>query len=189
MNHGRAVAAPPNRHFRHQIPQPVPFAANRSAPVHLVSGKSAARSNPTGLAGRKFAALSGPRRGKMCREAKPCRSGRGCGQTSVRLMPTTFAVLGSGGWGTAIAVLLAQNPDHRVRLWGAHPQTVRRAQRRHARTRAASRRAESPIRSRSPTTRRGGRRRGLLGDRDPDRVPPRHARSLSPAFAAPMCRS
>jgi glycerol-3-phosphate dehydrogenase (NAD(P)+) len=33
---------------------------------------------------------------------------------------TTFAVLGSGGWGTAIAVLLAQNPDHRVRLWSAH---------------------------------------------------------------------
>lgn len=34
-------------------------------------------------------------------------------------MPTTFAILGSGGWGTAIAVLLAQNPDHRVRLWSA----------------------------------------------------------------------
>jgi glycerol-3-phosphate dehydrogenase (NAD(P)+) len=41
-------------------------------------------------------------------------------------MPTTFAVLGSGGWGTAIAVLLAQKPDHRVRLWGAHAETVRR---------------------------------------------------------------
>lgn len=35
-------------------------------------------------------------------------------------MPTTFAVLGSGGWGTAIAILLAQNPNHRVRLWSAH---------------------------------------------------------------------
>jgi glycerol-3-phosphate dehydrogenase (NAD(P)+) len=35
-------------------------------------------------------------------------------------MPTTFAILGSGGWGTAIAVLLAQNPEHRVRLWSAH---------------------------------------------------------------------
>lgn len=35
-------------------------------------------------------------------------------------MPT-FAILGSGGWGTAIAVLLAQNPAHRVRLWSAHP--------------------------------------------------------------------
>jgi glycerol-3-phosphate dehydrogenase (NAD(P)+) len=34
---------------------------------------------------------------------------------------TTFAVLGSGGWGTAVAVLLALNPAHRVRLWSAHP--------------------------------------------------------------------
>ncbi|MBM3980631.1 MAG: NAD(P)-dependent glycerol-3-phosphate dehydrogenase [Planctomycetes bacterium] len=33
---------------------------------------------------------------------------------------TTFAVLGSGGWGTAVAVLLAQNPAHCVRLWSAH---------------------------------------------------------------------
>lgn len=40
-------------------------------------------------------------------------------------MPTTFAVLGSGGWGTAIAVLLAQNPDHRVRLWSAHADSAR----------------------------------------------------------------
>jgi glycerol-3-phosphate dehydrogenase (NAD(P)+) len=40
-------------------------------------------------------------------------------------MPTTFAVLGSGGWGTAIAVLLAQNPDHRVRLWSAHEASAR----------------------------------------------------------------
>ena len=43
-------------------------------------------------------------------------------------MPTTFAVLGSGGWGTAIAVLLAQKPDHKVWLWGAHAPTVRRLQ-------------------------------------------------------------
>lgn len=35
-------------------------------------------------------------------------------------MPTTFAVLGSGGWGTAVAILLAQNREHRVRLWSAH---------------------------------------------------------------------
>jgi glycerol-3-phosphate dehydrogenase (NAD(P)+) len=41
-------------------------------------------------------------------------------------MPTTFAVLGSGGWGTAIAVLLAQDPEHRVRLWGAHSENVQR---------------------------------------------------------------
>jgi glycerol-3-phosphate dehydrogenase (NAD(P)+) len=42
-------------------------------------------------------------------------------------MPTTtFAVLGAGGWGTAVAVLLAQDPAHRVRLWGAHPDSVAR---------------------------------------------------------------
>ena len=35
-------------------------------------------------------------------------------------MDTTFAVLGSGGWGTAMAVLLAQNPAHRVRLGALH---------------------------------------------------------------------
>lgn len=39
---------------------------------------------------------------------------------------TTFAVLGSGGWGTAVALLLAQNPAHRVRLWGAHRENVER---------------------------------------------------------------
>jgi glycerol-3-phosphate dehydrogenase (NAD(P)+) len=34
-------------------------------------------------------------------------------------MPTTFAVLGDGAWGTAVALLLAQDPDHHVRLWSA----------------------------------------------------------------------
>jgi len=34
-------------------------------------------------------------------------------------MSTTFAVLGDGAWGTALAVLLAARPDHRVRLWSA----------------------------------------------------------------------
>src|SRR5947209_7398558 len=34
-------------------------------------------------------------------------------------MQTTFAILGDGAWGTAIALLLAQNPRHRVRLWSA----------------------------------------------------------------------
>jgi glycerol-3-phosphate dehydrogenase (NAD(P)+) len=34
-------------------------------------------------------------------------------------MPTTLAVLGDGAWGTAVAILLARNPDHRVRLWSA----------------------------------------------------------------------
>jgi glycerol-3-phosphate dehydrogenase (NAD(P)+) len=33
-----------------------------------------------------------------------------------------FAVLGSGGWGTAIALLLAQQPGHRVALWSARPE-------------------------------------------------------------------
>ncbi|MSU80532.1 MAG: NAD(P)-dependent glycerol-3-phosphate dehydrogenase [Gemmataceae bacterium] len=34
-------------------------------------------------------------------------------------MPTRFAVLGSGAWGTAVAMILAQNPQHRVALWSA----------------------------------------------------------------------
>ncbi len=34
-------------------------------------------------------------------------------------MPTTFAVLGDGAWGIAVAVLLAQQPSQRVRLWSA----------------------------------------------------------------------
>jgi glycerol-3-phosphate dehydrogenase (NAD(P)+) len=34
-------------------------------------------------------------------------------------MPITFAVLGDGAWGTAMALHLAQNPQHRVRLWSA----------------------------------------------------------------------
>lgn len=34
-------------------------------------------------------------------------------------MPTTIVILGDGAWGTALAVLLAQNPDHRVALWSA----------------------------------------------------------------------
>jgi glycerol-3-phosphate dehydrogenase (NAD(P)+) len=41
-------------------------------------------------------------------------------------MPTTFAVLGAGGWGTSIAVLLAQRPEHRVRLWSAHAESGRK---------------------------------------------------------------
>ncbi|MCE9563747.1 MAG: NAD(P)-dependent glycerol-3-phosphate dehydrogenase [Planctomycetes bacterium] len=39
-------------------------------------------------------------------------------------MTTTFAILGSGGWGTAIAVLLAQS-NHRVRLWSAHAEAAK----------------------------------------------------------------
>ncbi|VTT97422.1 glycerol-3-phosphate dehydrogenase : Glycerol-3-phosphate dehydrogenase [NAD(P)+] OS=Planctomyces maris DSM 8797 GN=gpsA PE=3 SV=1: NAD_Gly3P_dh_N: NAD_Gly3P_dh_C [Gemmataceae bacterium] len=40
-------------------------------------------------------------------------------------MPATFAILGSGGWGTAVAVHLAQRPDHSVRIWSAHPEVAR----------------------------------------------------------------
>ncbi|HEY7156967.1 MAG TPA: NAD(P)H-dependent glycerol-3-phosphate dehydrogenase [Gemmataceae bacterium] len=34
-------------------------------------------------------------------------------------MRTTIAILGDGAWGTTLALLLAQNPHHRVRLWSA----------------------------------------------------------------------
>lgn len=34
-------------------------------------------------------------------------------------MFTKFAVLGDGAWGTAVALLLAQRPEHRVRIWSA----------------------------------------------------------------------
>jgi glycerol-3-phosphate dehydrogenase (NAD(P)+) len=34
-------------------------------------------------------------------------------------MPIKFAILGDGAWGTAIALLLAQDPRHRVALWSA----------------------------------------------------------------------
>jgi glycerol-3-phosphate dehydrogenase (NAD(P)+) len=39
-------------------------------------------------------------------------------------MPTTFAILGAGAWGTAIARHLAQSPSHRVRLWCARAATA-----------------------------------------------------------------
>lgn len=35
---------------------------------------------------------------------------------------TTFAILGDGGWGTAIALLLAPRTDHTVWLWSARPE-------------------------------------------------------------------
>jgi glycerol-3-phosphate dehydrogenase (NAD(P)+) len=40
-------------------------------------------------------------------------------------MPTTFAVLGDGAWGTAIALLLAQDPGRRVTLWSAREENAR----------------------------------------------------------------
>src|SRR5262245_40714023 len=36
-------------------------------------------------------------------------------------MPTTFAILGAGAWGTAIARHLAQSTTNEVRLWCPHP--------------------------------------------------------------------
>src|ERR1043165_8996744 len=41
------------------------------------------------------------------------------------IMRYTFAVLGDGAWGTAVALLLAQNPHHRVRLWSAREENAR----------------------------------------------------------------
>lgn len=40
-------------------------------------------------------------------------------------MFTTFAVLGDGAWGTAVALLLAQRRHHRVRLWSAREENGR----------------------------------------------------------------
>src|SRR5262245_58918096 len=40
-------------------------------------------------------------------------------------MPTKFAVLGDGAWGTAIALLLSQRTDHRVTLWSARAENGR----------------------------------------------------------------
>src|SRR5947209_5123560 len=45
-------------------------------------------------------------------------------------MPTTFAVLGDGAWGTALAILLARRPEHRVRLWSARAENGRLLQER-----------------------------------------------------------
>lgn len=38
---------------------------------------------------------------------------------------TRFTVLGAGGWGTALAILLARDPRHRVSLWSARPENAR----------------------------------------------------------------
>ena len=38
---------------------------------------------------------------------------------------STFAILGAGAWGTAIAVVLTGNPRHRVRLWSARSENAR----------------------------------------------------------------
>jgi glycerol-3-phosphate dehydrogenase (NAD(P)+) len=40
-------------------------------------------------------------------------------------MPTSIVILGDGAWGTAIALLLAQNADHRVTLWSARAENGR----------------------------------------------------------------
>lgn len=38
-------------------------------------------------------------------------------------MPFRFAILGSGTWGSAVALLLARKPDRRVSLWSARART------------------------------------------------------------------
>lgn len=43
-------------------------------------------------------------------------------------MPTTISVFGDGAWGTAIALLLAKQPDQRVRLWSARAEHGQRLQ-------------------------------------------------------------
>ena len=40
-------------------------------------------------------------------------------------MRSSFVVLGDGAWGTAVALLLAQNPRHRVVLWSAREENGR----------------------------------------------------------------
>jgi glycerol-3-phosphate dehydrogenase (NAD(P)+) len=40
-------------------------------------------------------------------------------------MRTSIAILGDGAWGTAIALLLAANPRHRVTLWSAREESGR----------------------------------------------------------------
>jgi glycerol-3-phosphate dehydrogenase (NAD(P)+) len=40
-------------------------------------------------------------------------------------MPIKFAILGDGAWGTAIGILLAAHPDHRVSLWSAREENAR----------------------------------------------------------------
>ena len=40
-------------------------------------------------------------------------------------MTTSIAILGDGAWGTAIALLLAGNPEHRVTLWSAREENGR----------------------------------------------------------------
>src|SRR5437762_7551023 len=40
-------------------------------------------------------------------------------------MPTTFAILGAGAWGTAVGLVLAQDAEHRVALWSARPENAR----------------------------------------------------------------
>jgi glycerol-3-phosphate dehydrogenase (NAD(P)+) len=40
-------------------------------------------------------------------------------------MPIKFAILGDGAWGTAIAILLAREPNHQVSLWSAREENGR----------------------------------------------------------------
>jgi glycerol-3-phosphate dehydrogenase (NAD(P)+) len=39
-------------------------------------------------------------------------------------MSTRFAILGSGAWGLTMALVLAEKPEHQVRVWAPRPQTA-----------------------------------------------------------------
>lgn len=91
-------------------------------------------------------------------------------------MAVTFAVLGSGGWGTAAALVLAQKPDHAVRLWSAHAESAMQllATRENARLLPGIRIPDAI----HITSDEAEAIRGLLDHRDPDRIPPRHAGTI-----------
>lgn len=40
-------------------------------------------------------------------------------------MTTQIAVLGDGAWGTAVAILLAKNPEHQISLWSARSENAK----------------------------------------------------------------
>jgi glycerol-3-phosphate dehydrogenase (NAD(P)+) len=45
-------------------------------------------------------------------------------------MRTHFCILGAGAWGTTVALVLAQHPDHRVSLWSTRPERAQELQQR-----------------------------------------------------------
>ena len=115
--------------------------------------------------------------------SKPTTSARVSTAQAGSPMRTSIAILGDGAWGTAIALLLAQNPRHRVTLWSARAENGRLLQERRENVRllpgVPSRRASQL----TTDIRRGRRRRRLVDRRDPDRVSACH-----PGAHRPGCR-